>query len=101
MTAATAPGHVGGPRPGHGDATSWAAVVPVGARRTAHMIGNAHIDPVWLWPFEEGLAATLATFRSAAALCEEFDDFVFCHNEALLYLWVEEHEAALPPLERG
>ena len=59
------------------------------------LVCNSHIDPVWLWPWEEGLAATLATFRAAARLCEEFDDFVFCHNEALLYGWVEEWEPAL------
>ncbi len=59
------------------------------------LVCNSHIDPVWLWPWEEGLAATLATFRSAAALCEDTDGFVFCHNEALLYEWVEQHEPAL------
>lgn len=63
--------------------------------RTLILVCNSHIDPVWLWPWEEGLAATLATFRAAADLCDEFDGFVFCHNEALLYQWVEEHE---PPL---
>ncbi len=36
-----------------------------------------------------------STFRAAADLCEEFDGFVFCHNEALLYEWVEEYEPAL------
>jgi alpha-mannosidase len=56
---------------------------------------NSHIDPVWLWPWEEGLAATLSTFRAAADLCDEFAGFVFCHNEALLYEWVEEYEPLL------
>jgi alpha-mannosidase len=59
------------------------------------LVCNSHIDPVWLWPWEEGLAATLATFRAAADLCDEFDGFAFCHNEALLYKWVEEFEPAL------
>ena len=59
------------------------------------LVCNSHIDPVWLWPWEEGVAATLATFRAAAQLCDEFDGFVFCHNEALLYQWVEEYEPAL------
>ena len=59
------------------------------------LVCNSHIDPVWLWPWEEGLAVTLSTFRSAADLCDEFDGFVFCHNEALLYGWVEEYEPAL------
>ena len=59
------------------------------------LVCNSHIDPVWLWPWEEGLAATLATFRAAAGFCDEFDGFAFCHNEALLYQWVEEFEPAL------
>lgn len=59
------------------------------------LVCNSHIDPVWLWPWEEGLAETLATFRAAAGLCEEFDGFAFCHNEAILYRWVEEFEPAL------
>jgi alpha-mannosidase len=65
------------------------------APRRLVLVCNSHIDPVWLWPWEEGLAATLATFRAAAGFCEEFDGFAFCHNEALLYMWVEEHEPAL------
>ena len=65
------------------------------ADKTLVLVCNSHIDPVWLWPWEEGLAVTLSTFRAAADLCEEFDGFVFCHNEALLYDWVEQHEPAL------
>ncbi len=65
------------------------------ADKTLVLVCNSHIDPVWLWPWEEGLAVTLATFRAAAGLCEEFEGFVFCHNEALLYAWVEQHEPAL------
>ena len=62
---------------------------------SVHLFCNAHIDPVWLWEWEEGAAEALATFRSAAELCQRFDGFVFCHNEAILYRWVEEHEPAL------
>ena len=60
-----------------------------------HLICNAHIDPVWQWEWEEGAAAAVSTFRAAADFCEEFDDFVFCHNEALLYRWIEEYEPEL------
>ena len=62
---------------------------------TLHLVCNAHLDPVWLWPWEEGLAETLSTFRTAARLCEEFDGFIFNHNEAILYKWVEEYEPDL------
>jgi alpha-mannosidase len=60
-----------------------------------HLVCNAHMDPVWLWEWEEGAAATISTFRCAADFCEEFDGFIFNHNEAVLYRWVEEYEPAL------
>ncbi len=64
-------------------------------RKTIYLVCNAHLDPVWLWEWEEGAAEAISTFRTAADLCEEFDDFVFCHNEAVLYQWVEEYEPVL------
>ncbi|MGD2294344.1 MAG: glycoside hydrolase family 38 C-terminal domain-containing protein [Candidatus Aminicenantes bacterium] len=60
-----------------------------------YLICNAHLDPVWLWEWEEGAAEALSTFRTAAQLCEEFEEFVFCHNESLLYRWVEMYEPEL------
>ncbi len=63
--------------------------------RTLHLLCNAHLDPVWLWEWEEGAAEAISTFRTAADLCEEFDGFIFNHNEAVLYEWVEEYEPAL------
>lgn len=60
-----------------------------------HLVCNAHLDPVWLWEWEEGAAEALSTFRSAADLCEEFPGFVFNHNEAVLYRWIEEYEPEL------
>ncbi len=62
---------------------------------SVHLICNAHLDPVWLWEWEEGAAEAISTFRVAADLCEEFDTFIFNHNEALVYEWVEEYEPAL------
>ncbi len=60
-----------------------------------HLLCNAHLDPVWLWEWQEGAAEAISTFRAAADLCEEFDGFVFNHNEAVLYEWVREYEPAL------
>lgn len=65
------------------------------ALRNVHLVCNAHIDPVWLWEWEEGAAIAISTFRVAADLCEHYDDFIFNHNEAILYHWVEEYEPAL------
>ncbi len=63
--------------------------------RRIHLISNAHLDPVWLWEWQEGAGEALSTFRQAAEFCEKRRGFVFCHNEAVLYEWVEEFEPAL------
>ncbi len=60
-----------------------------------HLICNAHLDPVWLWRWEEGLGEALSTFRIAAEFCENYDGFIFNHNEALLYEWIEEYDPTL------
>ncbi len=60
-----------------------------------HMVCNAHLDPVWLWQRPEGIAEAISTFRIAADFCDEFDGFIFNHNESVLYEWVEEHEPEL------
>ncbi len=60
-----------------------------------HLLCNAHLDPVWLWQWKEGAAEAISTFRVAADFCEEYDGFVFNHNEAVLYQWVEEYDPAL------
>lgn len=59
------------------------------------LVSNAHIDPVWQWEWEEGVAATISTFRCAADFCEEFPNYIFCHNESCLYKWIEDYEPAL------
>lgn len=63
--------------------------------KNLHLICNAHIDPVWLWEIEEGVAETLSTYRVAADFCEDYDGFIFCHNEAMLYEWVEKNDPVL------
>lgn len=60
-----------------------------------HLVCNAHLDPVWLWPWQEGAAEALSTFRVAADFCDEFEGYIFNHNEALLYEWVEEYDPRL------
>lgn len=63
--------------------------------RRVHLLCNAHLDPAWQWRLDEGIAAAIATFRSAADLCESDGALVFNHNEAILYQWIETHEPAL------
>ena len=59
-----------------------------------HLICNAHLDPVWQWDWNEGATAALATFYSAVDIAEEYD-YIFCHNEALLYEYIEKYDPEL------
>ena len=63
--------------------------------KTFYLVCNAHLDLVWQWEWHESLAEALSTFRIAAAFCETYDGFIFNHNEAKLYQWIEEYD---PPL---
>ena len=60
--------------------------------KTLHMIGNAHLDPVWLWQWQEGFQAAKATFRSVLDRMNESDDFLFTSSSAAVYEWVEQNE---------
>jgi len=64
---------------------------PTRKERTLHLIGNSHIDPVWLWPWEEGLAEVKATFASALERIREYPEFVFTCSSAAYYAWVEQN----------
>ena len=59
-----------------------------------HLICNSHLDPVWMWDWEEGLSTAISTYYQAVEFCKEYD-YVFCHNEAVLYEFVEEHDPKL------
>ncbi len=61
------------------------------SNKKIYMIGNAHIDPVWLWRWQEGFAEVKATFRAALDRINEFPDFVFTSGCALYYKWIEEN----------
>ncbi|MDR1432350.1 MAG: alpha-mannosidase [Propionibacteriaceae bacterium] len=65
------------------------------AKRTLHMIGNSHIDPVWLWPWQEGYQEARATFSSAVERMDEYGDFRFTCDQMVLLRWVEESDPAL------
>ena len=56
-----------------------------------HLIGHAHLDPVWLWRWQEGYAEIKATFRSALDRIAEYPDFIFTSSCAAYYQWVEEN----------
>ena len=54
-----------------------------------YMIGNAHLDPVWLWRWQDGFAEILATYRSALDRLYEFPETNFTSACAVYYQWIE------------
>ena len=60
-----------------------------------HMIGGAHIDPVWLWPWQEGFHEVKATFRSALDRMNEYPEFIFVASSSAFYEWVEQSDPAM------
>ena len=62
---------------------------------TLHMIGNAHLDPVWLWDWREGRQEALDTCWAAVDRLRETPDFVFTRSSAAIYRWIEEDDPAL------
>ena len=55
-----------------------------------HMIGNAHLDPVWLWRWPEGCAEAIGTCWAAVELLEANPGMIFTRGEAVVYRWIEE-----------
>lgn len=64
-------------------------------KRSIHAICHAHLDPVWLWTWQEGLVEAISTFRIAVDFCKQYPFFKFCQGDALLYRWIESHDPCL------
>lgn len=56
-----------------------------------HLIANAHLDPVWLWDWREGLNETVNTTTTMLALLDEFPELTVIRGETALYEFLE-HE---------
>lgn len=64
-------------------------------KKQIHMIGNAHIDPVWLWQWQEGFQEIKATFRSALDRMNEYDEWIFTCSSAAFFEWVEQNDPVM------
>ena len=60
-----------------------------------HLIGNAHLDPVWLWRWPQGSAEIKATFLSALERMDETPGYIFTAGAISYYEWVMENEPEL------
>ena len=61
----------------------------------AHLVGYAHLDPVWLWNWTEGYAEARATLRSAVDRLNEYPEFVFTATSVQFLDWVRESDPEL------
>ena len=59
------------------------------------LIGNSHIDPVWLWRWQDGFSEILATFRSALDRMKDFDDFKYTSACSTYYEFIEKIDPAM------
>ena len=55
-----------------------------------YFVGNAHLDPVWMWRWQEGSCEAKATIRSALDRMNEYPDFKFVCSSASVYKWIED-----------
>ncbi|MGE9292356.1 MAG: glycoside hydrolase family 38 [Puniceicoccales bacterium] len=62
---------------------------------TFHLIGNAHLDPVWLWDWREGFNEAINTTRAMLELLEEFPDLTVVRGESALYEFIEKEDPEL------
>ena len=46
-------------------------------KKKLYFVGNAHLDPVWMWRWQEGSAEAKATIRSALDRMKENDNYKF------------------------
>ncbi|MDR1284001.1 MAG: alpha-mannosidase [Opitutaceae bacterium] len=63
--------------------------------RTIHLICNAHIDPVWLWPWTAGLDEIINTCESVCNLLDRHPEVIFTRGESWVYERIEEIDPAL------
>ena len=61
-------------------------------KQKVFMIGNAHLDPAWVWSWQEGSCESKATIRSALDRMNEFPDFKFVCSSASVYQWIQDFD---------
>jgi len=62
---------------------------PLAKQHNIHLIGHAHIDMNWLWPWEETIDICKRDFSTVTHLMEEFPDLCFSQSQAVTYELME------------
>ncbi|MDR1918325.1 MAG: glycosyl hydrolase-related protein [Tannerellaceae bacterium] len=76
----------------HPSKTPW---VKHADKYTIYLTGQTHIDPVWLWRWNEGVGVVHSTFRSALDRMNETPGLTFSCSSALFYRWVAETDPGM------
>lgn len=58
-------------------------------RLVVHLLPNAHLDPVWLWDWREGLNEGITTTRTVLDLMDEFPELTFMRGESAIYSHIQ------------
>jgi len=62
---------------------------------TVRVVGNAHIDMAWLWPWTETVEVVRDTFTTALQLMKEYPDFTYAQSSVQDFAWMQEKYPAL------
>ena len=54
-------------------------------KKTVHLLPNAHLDPVWLWDWRDGLNEGVSTCRCMVRLMRKYPSLTFLRGEASIY----------------
>ena len=65
------------------------------AKSIVHMIGQAHLDPVWLWRWTEGRAGSAGDQPVRRGPPTSTRTFTLCAAKSQIYKWIEEEDPAL------
>ncbi len=62
---------------------------------TVRVVGNAHIDMAWLWPWTETVEVVKDTFTTALQLMKEYPDFTYTQSSVQDFAWMQEKYPAI------
>jgi alpha-mannosidase len=57
---------------------------------TVRLVGNAHIDMAWLWPWTETVEVVRDTFGTALQLMDEYPKFTYTQSSVQDYEWLQD-----------
>ena len=62
---------------------------------TVRVVGNAHIDMAWLWPWTETVEVVRDTFTTALQLMKEYPDFTYTQSSVQDFEWLQQKYPAM------